>query len=47
MIITALTLLFAIFPTPFAIFVLGFLAVLVIVAIFKLVKLVLDAIPFL
>lgn len=47
MIFTALSLILTIFPTPFAIFVLGFLAVLVIMAVFKLVKLVLDAIPFL
>lgn len=47
MIFSVLTLLFTIFPTPFAIFLLGFIAVLVIVCIFKLVKLVLDAIPFL
>lgn len=47
MISTALALLFTIFPTPFAIFVLGFLAVMLLICIFKLVKLVLDAIPFL
>lgn len=47
MIIEAITLLLAIFPTPFAIFVLGFIAVLILICIFKLVKLVLDAIPFL
>lgn len=47
MIFTVLTLLFTIFPTPFAIFLLGFLSVLVLTCVFKLVKLVLDAIPFL
>lgn len=47
MIMTALSLILTIFPTPFAVFVLGFIAVVVIICIFKLVKLVLDAIPFL
>lgn len=47
MIITALTLILTIFPTPFAIFVLGFIAIVLLICIFKLVKLVLDAIPFL
>lgn len=47
MIATALALLFTIFPTPFAVFILGFLAAMVLICVFKLVKLVLDAIPFL
>lgn len=47
MIASVLTLLFAIFPTPVAIFLLALLAIFVIFCIFKLVKLVLDAIPFL
>lgn len=47
MIIQAIQLILAIFPTPFAVFVLGFIAVLVLICLFKLVKLVLDAIPFL
>lgn len=47
MIGSVLALLFAIFPAPFAIFLLALLAIWVLVAIFKLVALVLDAIPFL
>lgn len=47
MVITALTLLFAILPTPAAILVLGIIAASIIIVVFKLVKLVLDAIPFL
>lgn len=47
MIASALVLLFAIFPTPIAIFILAVMAIMVIFAVFKLVKLVLDSIPFL
>lgn len=43
----ALSLLFQILPVPAAIIVLGIVAVMVLVIVFKLVKLVLDAIPFL
>lgn len=47
MIIQAVQLILSIFPTPFAVFVLGFIAIMVLICVFKLVKLVLDAIPFL
>lgn len=47
MIVSALTILFAVFPTSFAIFLLALIAIFVLMAVFKLVKLVLDAIPFL
>lgn len=47
MFFTALSLLFAVLPTPAAVIVLAILAVMALVIVFKLVKLVLDAIPFL
>lgn len=47
MVLTALTLLFAILPVSVAVLVLGIIAASVVVVVFKLVKLVLDSIPFL
>lgn len=47
MIATALALLFAIFPAPFAIFLLACFAIAVVVAVLKIIALVLDSIPFL
>lgn len=47
MIAGLLALIFVIFPTPVAIFLLALVVIYVIFCIFKLVKLVLDAIPFL
>lgn len=47
MIGSVLVLIFSVFPAPFAVFLLGTVAIFVIICVFKLVKLVLDAIPFL
>lgn len=47
MVIAALTFLFTIFPTPFAVFLLSVLAISVVLVVLKIVKYVLDAIPFL
>lgn len=40
-------LIFAFFPSGFRIFILGFLALLAVVIVFRVVAMVLDAIPFL
>lgn len=47
MIASALKLLFSFLPVPAAVLVLAVVTILVIICVFKLVKLVLDAIPFL
>lgn len=47
MVSSVLKLLFAFLPAPAAVFALGIIAAGIIVIVFKLVKLVLDAIPFL
>lgn len=47
MISAALKLLFSFFPVAVAVLLLGVIAFMIIAAVFKLVKLVLDAIPFL
>lgn len=41
------TLIFAFFPQRFHVFILGFIAFLAIIIVFRVVRMVLDAIPFL